>query len=143
MYQAVRTALTDAVASGRLTGDRLEEAADRVAALRAWLASARELDRAGAPDAAAGDAIGLLAARRALRRSGPVPGSLARSARGRGRAGGEHRGRPVHLGLRPWAETRRVDPAAGDGAAAGSIIAAAAGRSLVLAVRDGRARSRW
>ena len=137
MYQAVRTALTDAVASGRLTGDRLAEAADRVAALRAWLASARELDGPGAPDAAAGDAIGLLAARRALRRSGPVPGSLVdplvievepeeNIAAGR-----------FTWGFARWAETRRVDPAAGDGAAAGSIIAAAEGRSLVLAVRHG------
>ena len=32
----------------------------------------------------------------------------------------------------------RVDPAAGDGAAAGSILAASAGRPLVLAVRDAR-----
>ncbi len=137
MYQAVRTALTDAVASGRLTGDRLAEAADRVAALRAWLASARELDGPGAPDAAAGDAIGLLAARRALRRSGPVPGSLVdplvievepeeNIAAGR-----------FTWGFARWAETRRVDPAAGDGAAAGSIIAAAEGRSLVMAVRHG------
>jgi beta-N-acetylhexosaminidase len=137
MYQAVRTALTDAVASGRLTGDRLAEAADRVAALRAWLASAREVDGPGAPDAAAGDAIGLLAARRALRRSGPVPSSLLdplvievepeeNIAAGR-----------FTWGFARWAQTRRVDPAAGDGAAASSIIAAAGGRSLVLAVRHG------
>jgi beta-N-acetylhexosaminidase len=137
MYQAVRTALTDAVASGRLTGDRLAEAADRVAALRAWLARAREVDGPGAPDAAAGDAIGLLAARRALRRSGPVPSSLVdplvievepeeNIAAGR-----------FTWGFARWAEARRVDPAAGDGAAAGSIIAAAAGRPLVLAVRHG------
>lgn len=137
MYQAVRTALTDAVASGRLTGDRLAEAADRVAALRAWLASAREVDGTGGPDAATGEAIGLLAARRALRRSGPVPSSLLdplvievepeeNIAAGR-----------FTWGFARWAQTRRVDPAAGDGAAAGSILAAAEGRSLVLAVRHG------
>jgi beta-N-acetylhexosaminidase len=137
MYQAVRTALTDAVASGRLTGDRLAEAADRVAALRAWLADARELGGPGAPDAAAGAAIGLVAARRALRRSGPVPSSLVdplvievepeeNIAAGR-----------FTWGFARWAETRRVDPAAGDGAAASPIIAAAEGRSLVLAVRHG------
>jgi beta-N-acetylhexosaminidase len=137
MYHAVRSALADAVASGRLAGDRLAEAADRVATLRAWLASAREGDGAGAPDAAVGASIGLLAARRALRRSGPVPSSLVdplvievepeeNIAAGR-----------FTWGFARWAEARRVDPAAGDGAAAGSIIAAAAGRSLVLAVRHG------
>jgi beta-N-acetylhexosaminidase len=137
MYHAVRSALADAVASGRLPDDRLAEAADRVATLRAWLASAREGDGAGAPDAAAGAAIGLLAARRALRKSGPVPSSLVNPlvievepeeniAAGR-----------FTWGFARWAEARRVDPAAGDGAAAGSIIAAADGRPLVLAVRHG------
>jgi beta-N-acetylhexosaminidase len=138
MYYAVRAALADAVASGRLDGDRLAEAADRVAALRAWLANAREEhDGAAAPNAAAGAEIGLVAARRALRRSGPVPSALVdplvvevepeeNIAAGR-----------FTWGFARWAEARRVDPAAGDGAAAGSIIAAAAGRSLVLAVRHG------
>ena len=138
MYYAVRAALADAVASGRLDGDRLAEAADRVAALRAWLANAREEhDGVAAPNAAAGAEIGLLAARRALRRSGPVPSALVdplvvevepeeNIAAGR-----------FTWGFARWAEARRVDPAAGDGAAAGSIIAAAAGRSLVLAVRHG------
>ena len=37
MYHAVRAALADAVTSGRLPGDRLEEAAARVASLRAGL----------------------------------------------------------------------------------------------------------
>jgi beta-N-acetylhexosaminidase len=41
-------------------------------------------------------------------------------------------------GFEPWAATLRVDPAAGDGAAAGAVLAAAAGRPLVLAVRDAR-----
>ena len=142
MYHAVRSALADAVASGRLPGDRLAEAADRVATLRAWLASSREGDAAagdgaGAGDAAADAAIGLLAARRALRKSGPVPSALVdplvievepeeNIAAGR-----------FTWGFARWAEVRRVDPAAGDGAAAGSIIAAAAGRPLVLAVRHG------
>jgi beta-N-acetylhexosaminidase len=137
MYHAVRAALVEAVASGRLTGDRLAEAADRVAALRAWLADAREADWAAAPNVAAGAEIGLLAARRALRRSGQVPSALVdplvievepeeNMAAGR-----------FTWGFARWAEVRRVDPAAGDGAAAGSIIAAAAGRPLVLAVRHG------
>ena len=137
MYHAVRTALTDAVAAGRLTGDRLAEAADRVAALRAWLANGGEDEGAAAPNAATGAEIGLLAARRALRRSGPVPGPLVdplvvevepeeNIAAGR-----------FTWGFARWTTAWRVDPAAGDGAAAGSIIATAEGRSLVLAVRHG------
>jgi beta-N-acetylhexosaminidase len=137
MYHAVRMALVDAVESGQLTAERVAEAADRVATLRAWLAGARADDAAGAPDAAAGAAIGLTAARRALRRSGPVPGPLANPlvievepeeniAAGR-----------FTWGFARWAEVRRVDPAAGDGAAIGPIIDAAEGRSLVLAVRHG------
>jgi beta-N-acetylhexosaminidase len=39
-YLAVKAALIDAVRSGRLSGDRLEEAAARVAELRAWTAGA-------------------------------------------------------------------------------------------------------
>ena len=167
MYHAVRAAIADALASRRLAGDRLEEAAARVASLRAWLASARGAQGSGAfgslgtgPGVAAargvlaggvlaggvlagegvgtGDGVGLVAARRALRRSGPVPSALVDPlivevepeesiAAGR-----------FTWGFEPWAAVKRVDPAAGDGAAAGSILAAGAGRPLVLAVRDAR-----
>jgi beta-N-acetylhexosaminidase len=145
MYHAVRAALADAVTSGRLPGSRLEEAAARVASLRARLASARGsgssalgsevIDGLGV---GAGDGIGLVAARRALRRSGPVPSALAdpliveiepEESMAAGR---------FTWGFEPWAAVKRVDPAAGDGAAAGSILAASAGRPLVLAVRDAR-----
>jgi beta-N-acetylhexosaminidase len=134
MYHAVRAALARAVTSGRLDGGRLEEAASRVAALRVRLAR----DRAAADVAAdPGPGIGLTAARRALRRSGPVPAALAdplvveiepaeNIAAGR-----------FAWGFEPWAATVRIDPAAGD-AAAGPVLAAAAGRPLVLAVRDAR-----
>jgi beta-N-acetylhexosaminidase len=153
MYHAVRAALADAVASGRLPGGRLEEAAARVASLRARLAAARDAQGAAAglePGKAgssgvlvgvgvdAGDGIGLVAARRALRRSGPVPTALVdpliveiepeeNIAAGR-----------FTWGFEPWAAVKRIDPAAGDGAAAGSILAASSGRALVLAVRDAR-----
>jgi beta-N-acetylhexosaminidase len=148
MYYAVQAAIADAVASGRLAGARLEEAAARVASLRAGLASARDAQRSGAsgtgpgvlagPGVGAGDGIGLVAARRALQRSGPVPAALVdplivevepeeNIAAGR-----------FTWGFEPWAAVKRVDPAAGDGAAAGSILAASAGRPLVLAVRDAR-----
>ncbi len=168
MYHAVRTALADAVASGRLPGGRLEGAAARVASLRARLAAARDAQVAAAglgPGGAArsgvlagpcadtgfagnavdagfagdaGDGIGLVAARRALRRSGPVPTALVdplivevepeeNIAAGR-----------FTWGFEPWAAVKRIDPAAGDGAAAGSILAASSRRALVLAVRDAR-----
>jgi beta-N-acetylhexosaminidase len=143
MYHAVRAAIADAVTSGRLAGDRLEEAAARVAVLRARLAGWRDAFAAG-PDALAGqgvgtgDGVGLAAARRALRRSGPLPGALVdplivevepEESMAAGR---------FTWGFEPWAAVKRVDPAAGDGAATGSILAASAGRPLVLAVRDAR-----
>ena len=150
MYHAVRAAIADAVASGRLAGGRLEEASSRVASLRARLGTARGAQGSGAaaagsgpgvlagPGVGAGDGIGLVAARRALRRSGPVPSALAdplivevepeeNIAAGR-----------FTWGFEPWAAVKRIDPATGDGAAAGSILAASAGRPIVLAVRDAR-----
>jgi beta-N-acetylhexosaminidase len=140
MYHAVRSALADAVTSGRLAAARLEEAAARVAGLRARLAADRAASGIPADGAVgAGDPIGLVAARRALRSSGPIAGALhaplvvevepeENIAAGR-----------FPWGFESWAATLRVDPAAGDGAAAGAVLAAAAGRPLVLAVRDARA----
>jgi len=138
MYHAVRAAIADAVTSKRLRGDRLEEAAARVADLRARLAAWPAAAASGDVLSSAGDDVGLVAARRALRRSGPVPSALVDPlivevepeesiAAGR-----------FTWGFEPWAAVKRVDPAAGDGAAAGSIFAASAGRPLVLAVRDAR-----
>jgi beta-N-acetylhexosaminidase len=137
MYHAIRAALADAVDSGRLSGARLEEAASRVAWLRAQLAVFRKAAarQAGAA-AAGGDGIGLVAARRALRRSGPFPATLTSPlvvevepeeniAAGR-----------FTWGFSPWAPVVRVDPAADDGAALTGILAKAADRPLVLAVRD-------
>jgi beta-N-acetylhexosaminidase len=151
MYHAVRAAIADAVTSGRLAGARLEEAASRVASLRARLAEARSAQGSAAgsgaasgsgvlagPDADASAGIGLVAARRALRRSGPIPSALVdplivevepeeNIAAGR-----------FAWGFEPWAAVKRVDPAVSDGAVAGSILTASAGRPLVLAVRDAR-----
>jgi len=75
-YLAVRDALVAAVRDGALDGERLEEAADRVARLRGGLARTRSAAPAGdnagsAPGSAVGLAIGLVAARRAVRVSGP------------------------------------------------------------------------
>ncbi len=141
MYHAVRVALADAVKSGRLASSRLEDAAAQVTALRAKLAEER---RAGGPASTAGpsgDGIGLVAARRALRGSGPIPTRLTdpliievepeeNIAAGR-----------FTWGFARWSAVRRIDPADGDGsgiggAALSEILYAAAGRSLVLAVRD-------
>jgi beta-N-acetylhexosaminidase len=78
VYQAVVTALADAVRSGRLPGQRLEDAAERVAALRSWLAAARRRrwasgDRGDVAAELNGTHIGLHAARRAVRLSGQRP----------------------------------------------------------------------
>jgi len=151
-YLAVRSALVDAVQDGTITGARLEEAADRVARLRGGLARTRSLRSAGAPvvsvaPVSAPDDVGLAAARRAVRRSGPRP-ALSRpliievEPRENIAAG------QFGWGLGPWApagSVRRVNAAAGpdDGAGpdsavldAAGILDAAAGRSLVAVVRD-------
>jgi beta-N-acetylhexosaminidase len=69
-FRAVRTAIVEAVRSGRLPGERLEEAAARVAELREWTATA------GAAATTAGDGaatLGLAAARRAIMLHGARP----------------------------------------------------------------------
>jgi beta-N-acetylhexosaminidase len=83
-YLAVRDALVAAVRDGALDGERLEEAADRVARLRGGLARTRLAAPAGdsagpgaglgigpAVSPMVGPAVGLVAARRAVRVSGP------------------------------------------------------------------------
>jgi beta-N-acetylhexosaminidase len=165
-YLAVRAALRDAVRSGELPAARLEEAAAQVAALRARLARMRTgtavgggagdsggvastariaattpaggavAPASGSPGSRAG--IGLVAARRALRVTGarpelrdpivievePLPNMAAGEAR---------------WGLGSWApagSSRRVAAAPDPGRAAAVALKAAAGRSLVLVVRD-------
>jgi beta-N-acetylhexosaminidase len=152
MYQAVRAALVEAVASGALPGVRLEEAASRVAGFRAWLANAARAqarpaqgpasaaDHHGAPGAApAAAGVGLIAARRALRRSGPVPAVLDNPLVVEVEPAENIAAGRFTWGFADWAEVLRVDQAAGDeGAArhnADAVVAAAGGRPLVLAVR--------
>jgi len=152
-YLAVRAALVAAVRDGTLDGARLEEAADRVARLRGGLARTRRDRNGGAGgDGVPGDGadrdgmvsmvadragIGLTAARRALRATGPHRALSApviievepRENIAAGRFG---------WGLGPWApagSVRRVS-AAGIRADATAILAEAAGRSLVAVVRD-------
>jgi beta-N-acetylhexosaminidase len=129
MYLAVRSALAGAVASGALAGSRLEDAADRVAGLRARLA---HLQKSAATEP---DGIGLTAARRAVRLSGLRPGFALvrpliievepRENMAAGRFG---------WGLGPWAPVRRVN--GGDEVDVAGLVAEAVGRSLVVVVRD-------
>jgi beta-N-acetylhexosaminidase len=139
-YLAVRSALVGAVRDGTLAGERLEEAAGRVARLRGGLALARpEADAPDDPDARVTAEVGLVAARRAVRMSGPPPAlshpliievePRENIAAGR-----------FTWGLSRWVRAgsvRRVHvrTPGGTGFAAG-ILEASAGRSLVLVVRD-------
>lgn len=164
-YLAVRDAIVAAVRSGELTAARLEDAASRVASLRADLAAqrARGAGTAG-PDAhgsARGtgahgtgahgtgddgtgddgqrsDVIGLVAARRALRLTGPRPAPrdpvvvevepIVNMAAGH-----------AHWGLTGWVPAknlRRIASSPDPAAAAIETLKAAADRPLILAVRD-------
>ena len=137
VYRAVRAALVSAVASGSLPGSRLEEAAARVSALRTGLLASVRV-RAGRHDPlSVSNGIGLVAARRALRLSGSRPEESSLPAANpliieveprENIAAGE-----FAWGLGPWAPVRRVDV---DDLDVAEILAAAAGRSLIVVVRD-------
>jgi beta-N-acetylhexosaminidase len=153
-YLAVRTALAAAVRDGTLAGSRLEQAADRVARLRGGLARARPVPEAD------GHGVGLTAARRAVRISGPRPAltspviieiepqeNIAAGRFGWGLgpwvpAGAVYR-LDVHGGGRPPGPAAMAGARDAAGGAAGvltdgtaGILAEAAGRSLVVVVRD-------
>ncbi|WP_017605064.1 glycoside hydrolase family 3 protein [Nocardiopsis alkaliphila] len=126
---AVRAALVDAVREGRLSGERLEEAAERNARLRAWVGeSVVERDRA-----TASERIGLTGARRAVRVDGDLPPLenpfVVEVDAPAGVAVGE-----VPWGLGPWfRDTVRVDPEADDPSAVSTSVG---DRDLVVVVRD-------
>ncbi len=134
-YLAVRAALAGAVRDGTLAGERLAEAADRVARLR------RGLARPGGQAGLAGQAglVGLTAARRAARMSGPPPSGLVHPLiievePRENIAAGE-----FTWGLSPWVpagSVRRVGADSGGAGYAAGILEASAERSLVLVVRD-------
>jgi beta-N-acetylhexosaminidase len=133
-YLAVRAAIVDAVRSGELPAARLAESAARVAALRARLASSR-----GGPTPVHADGIGLSAARRAIRMSGPRPvldrPLIVEVEPRENMAAGD-----FGWGLGPWAppaSVRRVSTSGNAGPLdVASVLTAATGRSLVVAVRD-------
>ncbi len=135
-YLAVRSALCDAVRSGDLGARRLEEAAARIAVLRASLA---DQGTRPAPGSHTADRVGLRAARRALRLTGPRPElrdpvvaevePLLNMAAGY-----------AHWGLADWVlpeNLHRLPAEPPDPHAAARVaLKAAAGHSLVLVVRD-------
>jgi beta-N-acetylhexosaminidase len=149
-FLAVKTALVEAARSGRLPGERLEEAAARVDELRAWAAThsgggAAAQDHGAALDGSAAESdhqpIGLAAARRALTVEGRLPAlhnplvvqfvppsNLAVGA--------------VPWGLRPWLtdgsyrEVSTGTPAAELPGLVARLLTDASGRSLVIVVRD-------
>ena len=141
-YLAVREALVAAVRDGALDGARLEEAADRVARLRGGLARTRWSGAAAGAGGQQAPGVGLAAARRAVRVSGPrrtltrpvIIEVEPRENIAAGRFG---------WGLGPWAppgSVHRVSSAGRPLDSAGldtaGILAAAAGRSLLAVVRD-------
>jgi beta-N-acetylhexosaminidase len=136
-YLAVRAALVGAVRDGTITGTRLEEAADRVARLRGGLAHTRSVRSAAAARGVAGmvgDGVGLAAARRAVRVSGPRS-ALRRPLIIEVEPGENIAAGRFGWGLGPWAppgSVRRVNEVLD----AEDILDAAAGRSLVAVVRD-------
>lgn len=91
----VYDAVASAVDKGELSLERLEEAAERVAALRAW----------SAPGNRAGVGVGLLAARRALAVTGSLPapsGAPVHTVRLAGEAN-------MAVGIAPWGLARPLE----------------------------------
>ncbi|MER7364365.1 glycoside hydrolase family 3 protein [Nonomuraea wenchangensis] len=126
--QAIITEIVSAVREGRLAGERLEEAAARVAALREWFGGDREVP-------AERNVVGLHAARRAVRLSG-VPEPLVEPLVVEVDTPPTIAVGDVPWGVGPWlpeAEVVRVEPSAAD---ASALLAKAAGRSLVVVVKD-------
>jgi beta-N-acetylhexosaminidase len=141
MYLAVRTALVAAATEGRLTAARLEEAGRRVSALRSWLAQRRRTRaRSAGRVEHDGARAGLTAARRALQVSGlarrPADPLVVEFSSQRNIAVGT-----VPWGLSPWLDgnMQRLDAGQGEASLAGAVadvLTRAAGRPLVIVVRD-------
>jgi beta-N-acetylhexosaminidase len=149
-YLAVRDALVAAVTAGRLPVARLEEAAGRVAELRAWavtqhLAAAQPTtghSPAAEHSSANGVDVGLTAARRAVRVAGGPAGPLSRPVLVEVVPPASIAVGTVPWGLAAWVPADSVvRVAAGSStsdlaAAVDAGLAAAQGRPLVIVVRD-------
>jgi beta-glucosidase-like glycosyl hydrolase len=126
-------AIVAAVRSGRLPAELLAEAADRTLRLKSWLAGSHPATAGDRVPLSAGPKVGLAAARRAIHHTGEPPPLrdplvIELEAPGNIAVG------PVPWGLSPWAkDVVRVDGATADAA---ELLARAAGRSLVVVVRD-------
>jgi beta-N-acetylhexosaminidase len=153
-YLAVRAALAAAVSGGELPATRLEEAAARVAKLRAALAAGAllgagpgtpglpgpgTLDEGAGLAPGTGDGIGLTAARRALRVSG-TPGPLTDPLVIEVAPPGNIAVGIVPWGLAPWLPAGSVIqvPAGGELAdrRVAEALGQAAGRSVIAVIRD-------
>jgi beta-N-acetylhexosaminidase len=136
-YLAVRRALSEAVASGRLPAERLAEAQQNVARLRDWLAEAVPRARQDGAD----DHIGLVAARRAVHVSA-APGRLADPVVVELEAEENIAVGDVPWGLRPWVPATSIQRVPAGLAVteaaevAKAALARAAGRRLIVVVRD-------
>jgi beta-N-acetylhexosaminidase len=140
-FLAVRAAIVEAVRSGRLPGQRLEEAAARVAELRAWTAGQDREPPASGAVRGADAAIGLAAARRALAAEGILP-ALERPLVIQLVPPSNLAVGTVPWGLHPWlGEDSYREISTGTAAAAlpslvTRLLAEADGRSLIVVVRD-------
>ncbi|HXS65024.1 MAG TPA: glycoside hydrolase family 3 N-terminal domain-containing protein [Streptosporangiaceae bacterium] len=133
-YLAVRDALVEAVRSGQIPASRLEESAGRVHALRSWAAASRP---PRTPRPASSEEIGLAAARRAIQVHGS-PGPLTTPLLAEIVPPSNIAVGTVPWGLSTWVpagDIRRISTA-DDPAAAQTVLADAAGRSLIVVVRD-------
>jgi beta-N-acetylhexosaminidase len=140
-FLAVKAALMAAVRSGRLTGERLEDAAARVAELRAWTLAAGQVAAADRASSTEASAIGLVAARRAIAVSGSLPppsrplvvqlvppSNLA--------AGAVPWGLSTFVPADSYREIRTGTRSADLADQISEALAAAAGRTLIVVVRD-------
>ncbi|GIF70279.1 hydrolase [Asanoa ishikariensis] len=142
--ERLRQAIAGAVVAGRLAEDRLIEAAKRVEHLAAWAATARAGAAPGPWYGTAGSPVGLAAARRAVKVGGTAPVLPL--------AGAPHvveLSPPANMAAgtdTPWGVaaplaallpgTTGVRLTEADGAEASTVVGSAAGRPLVLVVRD-------
>jgi len=147
-FLAVKAALVDAVRSGRLPGERLEEAAARVAELREWTASAAAglgataiLTLGDGADQLPAATLGLDAARRAVTLRGALP-ELRRPLIVQFVPPSNLAVGPVPWGLSAFAPAdsyRQVSTATAEQDlpyVVSGLLAAADDRSLIVVVRD-------
>ena len=138
-YLAVKDALIEAVRAGQIPASRLEESSGRVHALRSWAAAQRRpaQHRLAQARPTPAEEIGLAAAQRAIQVYGS-PGPLTDPLLAEIVPPSNIAVGTVPWGLSKWipaGNVRRITTA-DDPAAAQAVLSAAAGRSLIVVVRD-------